>query len=460
MSALFVNPTFWLGAAVVALAAACAWLGRRRDRRADQLQRELTACRAEASDQEQRLEQAQRMEAVGILAGGIVNNLNNLLAVVLGNARLMSRHDNGNGARQDELDRILKASHMAGDLVQELSDFYRQADQTRKPTDLVPVVRDTVKLLRDILPSSVSIKEHLQPCGPVLATQAGVQQILMNLCSNGVQAMQRSGGALTISLHEDIVREPLRAAPAHLAAGSYVCMTVSDDGRGMDPATVDQVFEQGPRERDDKPAAGLGLRTVQRIVGDHQGATVVESAPGRGTSVRVYFPLIAWSVQASPVRRRRSETAAAETPAVLIPLPGVEAEERRAAEPRATVLLVDDEEMVAQVLARGLRRMGYRVVPHVDSRKALADFSQTPEVFDIVVTDQIMPHMSGVRLTRRIHELRPRIPVIICTGFRDSFNEHQAREAGVSDFLLKPASHRDLAAMIDRLVRREMEGRA
>ena len=115
--------------------------------------------------------------------------------------------------------------------------------------------------------------------------------------------------------------------------------------------------------------------------------------------------------------------------------------------------------MVAQVMSSGLQRQGFRVITHTDSRMALADFSQTPDLFDVVVTDQIMPHMSGVRLTRRIHEIRPDLPVILFTGFRDSFHEQQAREAGVVEFMLKPGSHRDLADLIRRLVRKKMSGR-
>jgi DNA-binding NtrC family response regulator len=167
--------------------------------------------------------------------------------------------------------------------------------------------------------------------------------------------------------------------------------------------------------------------------------------------------LIAWRVAAD------QETAITTVPRVpvvpSVPEP-VEAETPAASgPPRATILLVDDEEMVAQVLARGLRRLGYRVVTHLDSRTALADFTQTPDLFDIVVTDQIMPQMSGVRLAQRIHEVRPDIPVALCTGFRDSYNEQQARDAGVADFILKPTSHRALAAMVDRHVLRRMEGR-
>jgi DNA-binding NtrC family response regulator len=164
----------------------------------------------------------------------------------------------------------------------------------------------------------------------------------------------------------------------------------------------------------------------------------------------LYFPLIAWQVAADPV-------VPAPGPAPVVQPFEEEASEIETA--AGTVLLVDDEEMVAQVLARGLRRLGYRVITHTDSRTALADFAQTPEIFDVVVTDQIMPHMSGVRLTRRILKIRPDLPVILFTGFRDSFNEQQAREAGVTEFLLKPGSHRDLADLIRRLRKRKMAGR-
>jgi DNA-binding NtrC family response regulator len=138
--------------------------------------------------------------------------------------------------------------------------------------------------------------------------------------------------------------------------------------------------------------------------------------------------------------------------------PGLDARQA-GGDTKATVLLVDDEEMVCQVLTRGLQRLGYRVIAHTDSRKAYADFAATPHLFDVVVTDQIMPHMSGVRLTRRIRDLRPSLPIILFTGFRDSFNENQARQAGVTEFMLKPSSHRDLADLIDRVVLRRAESR-
>ncbi len=421
---------------------------------------------------ENKLNQARRMEAVGILAGGIVNNLNNLLAVIMGHTRMAKHELAPTSNAQEELDRVMKAGHMASDLVREISDFYRQADQARKPTDLLPVVRDTVKLLRDILPATVTVISDLKPGGPVLVTATGVQQVLMNLCSNSLNAMYRKQGTLEITLAEEVITGWHKAVPQELGPGSYVRLSVRDDGKGMDADTLDRIFESYFTGNGDGDKMGIGLSTVYRILDDHDGVTIARSQIGRGTTFDIFFPLIAWSV-AAPENGNldAGREAENETPApYLAPITQLHGANRAEADEsssttsqpaatKATVLLVDDEEMVSQVLTRGLQRLGYRVVAHNDSRKALADFSQTPEIFDVVVTDQIMPHMSGVRLTRKIHDIRADLPIILFTGFRDSFNENQAREAGVSEFMLKPSSHRDLGDLIDRVVLRRNESR-
>ncbi len=424
---------------------------------------------------ENQLSQARRMEAVGILAGGIVNNLNNLLAVIMGHTRMAKHELPPTSKAQEELERVMKAGHMASDLVREISDFYRQADQARKPTDLLPVVRDTVKLLRDILPSTVTVISDLKPGGPVLVTTTGVQQMLMNLCSNALNAMYRQQGTLEISLAEEVVTGWHKAVPQELGPGSYVRLSVRDDGKGMDKETLDRIFESYFTGNGKGDKMGIGLSTVYRILEAHDGVTIARSQIGRGTTFDIFFPLIAWSVTTPATGPEAVESEVEIAHPYLAPVTslygpevhdsqyaGLDTSENtpETASSKATVLLVDDEEMVCQVLTRGLQRLGYRVIAHSDSRKALADFTQTPDIFDIVVTDQIMPHMSGVRLTRKIHDLRADLPIILFTGFRDSFNENQAREAGVSEFMLKPSSHRDLADLIDRVVLRRNESRS
>ena len=434
-------------------------------RRMQQMIDQATAREDHIHQLENQLSQARRMEAVGILAGSIVNNLNNLLAVIMGHTR-MATHElpTGSGA-QDELERVLKAGHVASDLVREISDFYRQADQARKPTNLLPVVRDTVKLLRDILPSTVTVVSNLEPCGPVLATPTGVQQVLMNLCSNSLNAMYRGQGTLEVTLAEEVINGWHKAVPQELGPGSYVRLSVRDDGKGMDKATLDHIFESYFTGSGDASKMGIGLSTVYRILEDHDGVTIARSQAGRGTTFDIFFPLIAWSVSTTPQPAVVPEAEEIFEEDLNRPIPLPITATRRETEPhgaeriKAAVLLVDDEEMVSQVLTRGLQRLGFDVNSQTDSRKALAEFVRTPDAFDVVVTDQIMPHMSGVRLTRKIHDIRPDIPIILFTGFRDSFNEHQAREAGVSEFMLKPSSHRDLAELIERVLLRRQESR-
>lgn len=408
-----------------------------------------TALRLQRRDAEigrlrHQLQDARRLEAVGILAGGIVNNLNNLLAAMLGSARLTTHEAGLPAPARQELDRLLKAGQQAADLVRELADFYRDADQARRPQDLLPVVRDTVKLLQDIVPSSTEVRAELSPCSPVLATRGGVQQAIMTLGSGAVRSLGPSGGRVTIRLAEQRIDGPMAAHPSLLAPGAYACLSVES-------VPTDRHARTGSPSG--TPADG-DLVALCGMVGDQGGVTIDDS--GEVESCSIWFPLVAWRVAAGTETSITTITPAA--PVATEPEP-LDLEQPVGGPPRATILLVDDEEMVAQVLARGLRRLGYRVVIHLDSRSALADFSQTPGLFDIVITDQIMPQMSGVRLAQRIHDVRPDIPVALCTGFRDSFNEQQARDAGVADFILKPTSHRALAAVVDRLVLKRLEGR-
>ncbi len=441
--------------------------------------RELIQSQQTIDHLEERLKQAQRMEAVGILAGSIVHNLNNLLAVILGHARIARRETPEDSGKREDITQIIKAGTVASEMVREISDFYRQADQARKPTDLVPIVRDTLKFLRDIVPPNIEIREDLDPkCGLVLATATGVQQVLMNLCSNSMQAMFRDQGLIEVTLHREEVVDPQRAIPRDLDPGTYIKLTVRDNGRGLSRKSLDRIFESyfsGNRKRG---GMGIGLSTVARILKDHDGFSVPQGRVGHGASFDIYFPMIAWSIAAPATGPRPNltvldgsqdlpdpleEVADVPVPAAApadaareVEIPSLGPAER--IEDRGRVLLVDDEEMVLRVTAAGLKKLGFEVSAHTDVRLALADFLEAPDRFDVVVTDQIMPHMSGIRLTRKIHGLRPQTPVLLITGFRDSFNEQQAREAGVRDFILKPFSHRDLAQLLDRILLRRMEG--
>ena len=413
------------------------------------------------------LTQAQRFEAVGIMASSIVHNLNNLMSVILGHTR-MALHDlPSNSSAQNELDQVVKAGHLAADLLSEISDFSRKAELAHKPTDLASTVRDTLKFMRDIFPSTIQIIEDIPDRSePVMASATGVQQVLMNLVSNSVQAIGKSPGLVEVTLKSCVIEHWHKASPQDLGPGSYLKLTVRDDGCGIDTDTLERIigayFETPP----DTSSLGLGLNTVFRILGEHDGVTIPSSQSGKGTSFDIYFPKIAWRVVDGATQKAAEITQEAIEPESS-PLhlaksaenqPIIPFNELAVGEEKATILLVDDEEMVARVTTIGLQRLGYRVIKHLDSRTALADFVQTPEVFDVVITDQIMPHMSGVRLARKIHGVRPNIPVILMTGFRDSFNEQKALEAGISQIVLKPTSHRDLSEMVEKVRLLKNEG--
>ncbi len=237
----------------------------------------------------------------------------------------------------------------------------------------------------------------------------------------------------------------------------------------MDAVTLDRIVEAYFESPPDTTRLGLGLNTVFRILGEHEGVTIPSSQAGKGTSFDIYFPKIAWQVVDTNTTKAKTHESKihdadflensnlAQSP-YAPSLPADAGEVAANGKEIGNILLVDDEEMVARVTTIGLQKLGYRVITHMDSRKALADFAETPSIFDAVITDQIMPHMSGVRLARKINGIRPDCPVILMTGFRDSFNEQQAREAGISQIVLKPTSHRDLAELIEKVRLREFEG--
>lgn len=451
----------WLLMAVGMVAGAgLAWLAssRRHRQRIDELEGEAERLR----DQ---LQRAQTMEALGILAGSIVHNLNNLMTAILGHARLAMDDLDPQHPAQRSLAQIARAGDAAGALTREILDFERRAEQERQPLRLQGVVQETLTLLRDILPETVEIRPRLeQSCGPVLASPPQVQQLLLSLCSNAYHAMPRYRGVISITLDEAYLEQTREAVPQPLAPGGYVRLTVQDDGAGMDAETLARVFEPYFSGREPRRGAGLGLTTVKRILAAHDGGAIPQSQPGQGTRIEIYFPIIAREVP----RAARPLGATADAPG------GLPSQRRSGTADRATagperpsasrVLLVDDEELVANMLRMGLERLGYRVTTRTGGPQGLAAFVEEPEAFDVVVSDQIMRGLTGLRLAREVHALRPAVPVILVTGFLGSVERERAAAAGVLEILEKPFSPGQLATAIERALdmsaRREREEHA
>jgi signal transduction histidine kinase/ActR/RegA family two-component response regulator len=376
----------------------------------------------------QQLRQAQKMEAIGTLAGGIAHDFNNILAAIVGYADITLLSLPKSSRNFENVTQIMKASLRARDLVQQILEFSRKAP-AKEPSqvDWAPMVKETVKLLRATLPATIEIREHIIPSsGRVLADPAQLHQILMNLCMNARYALRENGGLLEVRLDRATVDAVPGKVPAEIAAGEYVRLTVRDTGSGMDEATLQRIFEPYFTTKPVGEGSGLGLAVVHGIVAALGGAVSAQSKPGAGSTFEVYLPEVRGA--------RRSESPNLAT----IP----EGTER--------ILLVDDEAAVAEAGKQLLEALGYRVTAVNDSGEALELFRADPEGFDLVVTDQTLPRMTGETLTRELLKISPGLPVILCTGYSDVLDEAKAKASGALEYLMKPMDIRALAEAVRR----------
>jgi len=402
---------------------------------------------AELANLRRHLGRAQRMEALGILSGSIMHNLNNLLSVVLGQARLARDDVDRGSSAWRSLTQVIQAGEAAAELSREVDSYNRDDDHDRRPVRLQPVVRATVKLLRDILPDTVDIEVDLDAaCGPVMASPTQVQQMLMSLCSNAYHAMFRRRGRITISMTVAEVEEPRPAVPRELAAGHYVKLTVADNGRGMDRDTLGRIFEPYFSARAPRRGAGLGLTMVARLLAANEGVTVAQSLPGHGTRFDVYLPLIVRGVaghdqdaNARPRLRlvrpeRRTESYA--PPAVA----AVATDRQRHGTKPMHVMLVEDDDMVAGTVRTCLERAAIEVTSFEDGARAVTAFARDPGAYDLLLTDQFMRGLDGREVVREVRRLRPQMPVIIMSGHPEGIRGEDVENLNLAATLTKPFS--------------------
>ncbi|MBW2018772.1 MAG: PAS domain S-box protein [Deltaproteobacteria bacterium] len=378
---------------------------------------------------ERQLRQAQKMEAIGTLAGGIAHDFNNILGAVIGCTE-MSLFDVPEGTPvHRHLLEVLNAGNRAKDLVNQILAFSRQTEQERKPVKISLIIKETLKLLRASLPTTIKIRQYIETDSDmVLADPTQIHQVLMNLCTNAAHAMREKGGVLQIRL-ADVELDPEDAARhPDMNPGPYLRLTVSDTGHGINRAVIERIFDpyfttKGPGE-----GTGLGLAVVHGIVKSHGGAITVHSEPGEGTAFQVFLPGIESRV----------------TPEIeaYAPLPtGNEC-----------VLFVDDEKVLVRIAKEMLERLGYEVIPRTSSIEALESFRERPDHFDLVITDQTMPNMTGTELAKELMRIRPDIPIILCTGFSEVITPEKAMAMGIREFIMKPLMTRDLAESVRRVL--------
>ncbi len=371
------------------------------------------------------LQQAQKMEAIGTLAGGIAHDFNNILGAILGYAELAQEDSPVGSMLRKDIDQVVKASHRAKDLVKQILAFSRQVENVRQPIQPALIVREAVKMLRSSLPSTIAITQNIDmDAGLILADPTQIHQIVMNLGSNALHAMEETGGTLSISLQKKALATADIVSKPGVRPGEFIQLSVGDTGAGIAPELWDKIFDPYFTTKEIGKGTGMGLSIIHGIVKSYGGCVFFQSHPGKGTVFEVMLPIVV------------EEVVVEAKPAEVVQF----GNER--------ILYVDDEELLAEMGKSMLERLGYQVTVRSSSLEALTTFQNQPEMFDLVITDQTMPGMTGSDLARRIMQIRPFMPIILCTGYSNLISEEKAKSLGIKGFAMKPLARKSISGLI------------
>ncbi|MDO9585615.1 MAG: ATP-binding protein, partial [Syntrophales bacterium] len=296
----------------------------------------------------------------------------------------------------------------AKDLVKQILPFGRQGYRERKPLLIESIVKKALKVMRASLPTAIEIRHKFKPgLSPVLSDPTQIHQVLINICSNAGHAMQDGGGVLEVNLDEWEIDSGDPALSDDMQPGRYQILTISDTGHGMDASVKERIFDPFFTTKGPGKGTGMGLSVVHGIVKNHGGRINCRSEPGKGTTFEVFFPTIGGEASERPER------------VDSIPL----GKER--------ILFVDDEAALADIGKQMLQSLGYNIVARTSSIEALEAFRTQPDQFDLLITDNMMPNMTGVEPAKNIKRIRPGMPVILCTGFSEAISEEKVKTIGI-----------------------------
>ncbi len=383
---------------------------------------------------EKRLGRIQKMEALGTLAGGISHDFNNILYPIIGYAELILTGAEPDTPNYRRLEEILSCAKHANELVGQISAFSRRSESTPRPMRLQPVIREVLKPFRAFLPSDITLQNTMDDaCGLVKADPTHIKQIVLNLVTNAVHAMEETGGLLKIELTTFLLKDS-KLCSEGLKPGEYVCLSVSDEGKGIEQSVKEKLFDPYFTTKEKGKGTGLGLAVVHGIVTGYGGAIDVKSNKSNGTRFKIYFPL------------SKEHSSAAEEPEMKDLPSGIE-----------RIMVVDDDVHNINLLEDSLTILGYYVTKYTDSLEALAAFQEDPGRFKLVLTDYAMPRMNGDILAQELLALVPDLPVILCTGHSEQFSARDARAAGICDYLRKPLPQGALARSVRKALDRDIE---
>ena len=372
---------------------------------------------------EKQLQQVMKLQAIGTLAGGIAHDFNNILFPIVGYTELTMDDIPKDSQARKNLEEVLKATNRAKGLVQQILTFSRQNGQELKSLKVQTLIKEALKLLRATIPSSIEIISSIdEECGLVRGDPTQIHQVIMNLCTNAYHALRDNSGKIEVYLKEANLSYEQSSERIGMKVGRHLELIVKDNGHGMTHQVMERIFDPYYTTKELGKGTGLGLSVIHGIIKNHGGDISVSSQPDVGSTFNVYLPIIDdINVEIEPIRTA-----------------GVTKGNER-------ILLIDDEEQIIDLERRILERLGYKVTSKTDSEEALQEFSARPDGFDLVITDMTMPKINGDRLARKLMDINPQIPVILCTGFNEAITEEKALSMGIGKFVMKPIVKDELA---------------
>ena len=312
-------------------------------------------------------------------------------------------------------------------MVKQILSFSRKSEAEQKPLNIAPVVTESLKLLRASIPTSIDIRQNIpNDICDILGDRTQIHQIMINLCTNAAHAMENDGGMLEVNLQNEELR--MKNDALNLEPGRYVKLTVRDTGIGISPEVIDRVFDPYFTTKDVGKGTGLGLSVVHGIVNSHHGRISVESETGKGTTFKILFPAVEGKTRNEPKEFQELPTG------------------------KESILFVDDEEPMVKLNQQRLEKLGYKVTGKTDPSEALEFFRTNPGQIDLIITDMTMPKMTGDKLVQAILEIRPGMPIILCTGYSEKISKESAKELGIRKYIEKPIEMENLARSVREIL--------
>ncbi|MCK5164526.1 MAG: response regulator [Desulfobacula sp.] len=382
---------------------------------------------------EQDLQQAQRMEAIGALSGGIAHDFNNILTTIIGTAEVVLMDCPQDHPGKDEFEQIQESGYRARDLVRQILTISRENVKDVQPLYLSPIIKEALKLLRSTLPKNIKIIEKIdKQLDVVKADSIQMYQVFMNLCTNAKHALEKSDSpCLEVNLKNVTLPFSDKKASNDLKPGSYIELSVRDNGAGIDPDIHHKIFKPYFTTKDKNAGVGLGLATTLGIVRQSGGHIFFESAPGKGSCFTVYLPVHQMEKSNGRVLEK------------IEPVQG-----------QGKILFVDDEKEITAIAKKMFENLGFSVMTANSGRQALECFARSPDFFDLMITDLAMPEMTGQTLVKEVMRIRPGFPVIMCTGHSDTFDEKKAKEIGIMEYIVKPYNMKELSIIALKYIKK------